>query len=430
MTSLCLPAAYWSLGLSFQRYLSSKIGLGATVLCVSAAGVALVGGVVAGERAFEAVEILSGAIILYLASAIVRAAWQREKGAGLALAGLIFVSIAIAHDLLVVGSNGMTFGSIAFFVCLSGSLTARSRDAFEMLAMRSAELASVNTQLEAAVDERTAELQQNIRALETQHIALEEARTAAVSANVTKSRFLANMSHELRTPLNAILGFSEIIFSRLFGDSVERNAGYAADIHASGRRLLSLIDDILDLSRIEAGKLDLVDAHLELSAQIDAAMGLVKARAAAKCIRLVSESDASIRVVADERALQQILVNLLTNAVKFTAAQGEVRVRAYREAGGSTIVAVEDTGAGINPADMTRIFESFGQGRHDIAAAHERGTGLGLPIVKGLVEAHGGAITIESEVDIGTKAIVRFPPERSVAITDRAGRDKARAGDI
>ena len=127
-------------------------------------------------------------------------------------------------------------------------------------------------------------------------------------------------------------------------------------------------------------------------------------------------------IVADERALQQILVNLLTNAVKFTRAHGEVRVRAYREVDGSTIVAVEDTGIGISPADMAHVFESFGQARHDIVATGERGTGLGLPIVKGLVEAHGGTFTIESAVGVGTKAMVKFPPERAAG--DR-GRDQA-----
>jgi len=422
VTSLCLPAAYWSVALSFKRYLSSQIGVGATVFCVSAAVVTLATGVVAGDYAFKAVEILSCAVILYLAWAIVRAAWEKEKGASLALAGLIFVSIAIVHDFLVAGSNAMTFGCIAFFVCLSGALTARSRDTFEMVVRRSAELANVNARLETAVGERTVELRQKILELEAQQIALEESRAAAVSANVTKSRFLANMSHELRTPLNAILGFSEIIHGRLFGDSAERYADYAADIHSSGRRLLTLIDDILDLSKIEAGKLELFEARLELDAQIDAAVGLVEARAAAKFVRLFLEPEASLDIVADERALQQILVNLLTNAVKFTRAHGEVRVRAYREVDGSTIVAVEDTGIGISPADMAHVFESFGQARHDIVATGERGTGLGLPIVKGLVEAHGGTFTIESAVGVGTKAMVKFPPERAAG--DR-GRDQA-----
>jgi signal transduction histidine kinase len=227
------------------------------------------------------------------------------------------------------------------------------------------------------------------------------------------------MSHELRTPLNAILGFSEIIYSRLFGDSVERYANYAADIHASGRRLLALIDDILDLSKIEAGKLELFDVQLELTAQIRAALSLVEVRAAAKFVRLLFEPEVSLAIVGDERALQQILINLLTNAVKFTRGGGQVSVRVYREMDGSTSVVIEDTGIGISPADMDHVFESFGQARHDIAAAGERGTGLGLPIVQGLVEAHGGTFMIESTVGIGTKAVVTFPPDRAADDRDR-----------
>jgi signal transduction histidine kinase len=427
ITALCLPAAYWFLALSFKRYLSSRFGLGLTVLCIACTIVSLAFNAVIGDGVLKFVEILACTMIVYLTVAIVRSAWDKEQGASLALAGWILVSASIVHDILldyqvIAGGNVLPFGCVAFFLCLSGALTARSQAAFEKIGNLSTKLKNLNAQLETVVGERTIELRQKIRELETQQIALENSRAAAVSANETKSRFLANMSHELRTPLNAILGFSEIIYTRLFGDSVERYSDYARDIHASGRRLLALIDDILDLSRIEAGKLEFFDVCLELSAQIDAAVRLVEARAAAKSVRLVVESDASIRIFADERALQQILVNLLTNAVKFTEVQGEVRVRVYREVDGSTIIVVEDTGIGINPADMSHVFESFGQARHDIAPTDERGTGLGLPIVKGLVEAHGGTFTIESEVDIGTRAIVSFPPERNV---DRHGQGRA-----
>jgi two-component system cell cycle sensor histidine kinase PleC len=232
-----------------------------------------------------------------------------------------------------------------------------------------------------------------------------------VSANETKSRFLANMSHELRTPLNAILGYSEIIHTRMFGDQAARYAEYAADIHTSGRHLLELIDDILDLSKIEAGKLELLNAPLDLNAQIASALRLLEARAQAKSIRLVFDPDAPLAIMADERAIHQILVNLLTNAVKFTPDGGSVTIEAYCARGGPIVVTIEDTGIGISPDDMAHVFESFGQGRHDIAT-RERGTGLGLPIVKGLVEAHGGTFEIESTVDVGTRAIVSFPPER------------------
>jgi signal transduction histidine kinase len=422
VTSLALPCAYWFIALSFKRHLSWRIGVGITAFCTVAAAVILIAGPAIGDYALKSVELLACAMIVYLTWAIVRASWENEKGATLALTGWLLLSVAIVHDMLIAGSNAITFGCIAYFVCLSAAITSRSQAAHEKVVNLSAELKSVNARLEAAVGERTVELKQKILELETQQIALEESRAAAVSANETKSRFLATRSHELRTPLNAILGFSEIIHSRLFGVSVERYADYAADIHASGRRLLALIDDILDLSKIEAGKLELFEVQLELDAQIRAAMNLVEVRAAAKSVRLLFEPEISLAIVADERALQQILVNLLTNAVKFTRSGGQVNVRVDREADASTIVVIEDTGIGIKPADMDHVFQSFGQARHDIVATQDRGTGLGLPIVKGLVEAHGGTFTIESTVGVGTKAVVRFPPRRAAG--DR-GRDQA-----
>jgi signal transduction histidine kinase len=419
VTSLSLPCAYWFITLSFKRQLSSRIGIGITAFCIVAAVTILAAGPAIGDFALKGVELLACAMMVYLTWAIVRAAWENEKGATLALAGWLLLSVAMAHDMLIAGSNAIAFGCIAYFICLSATITSRSQAAHERVVNLSAELKSVNARLESAVGERTVELQQKILELETQQIALEESRAAAVSANETKSRFLANMSHELRTPLNAILGFSEIIYSRLFGDSVDRYANYAADIHASGRRLLALIDDILDLSKIEAGKLELFDVQLELTAQIRAALSLVEVRAAAKFVRLLFEPEVSLAIVGDERALQQILINLLTNAVKFTRGGGQVSVRVYREMDGSTSVVIEDTGIGISPADMDHVFESFGQARHDIAAAGERGTGLGLPIVQGLVEAHGGTFMIESTVGIGTKAVVTFPPDRAADDRDR-----------
>jgi len=423
VTSLCLPGAYWFLALSFRRYLSRTVGVVLTISCIAGALVSLIGGAVVGDSVLKAVEIQACAVILYLTQAIVRSAWEGERGASLALLGWLCVSAAVVHDTLVdnqiiAGGNALPVGCVAFFLCLSGALSARSHAAFEKVEKLSAELRSLNTHLETVVGERTVELSQKILELEAQQIALEQSRKAAVAASETKSRFLANMSHELRTPLNAILGFSEIIRGRIFGDQTERYSGYAADIHASGHRLLSLIDDILDLSKIEAGGFELNKVNLDLGAQIRAAMRLVEARATEKSIGFAFEPEATLEMVADERALQQILVNLLTNAVKFTRAGGEVRVQMSRGLDGATDIAVEDTGIGIRSEDLSRVLQSFGQGRHDVAATNERGTGLGLPIVKGLVEAHGGTFRIESIVGVGTKAVLSFPPERAVENTN------------
>jgi signal transduction histidine kinase len=418
-TALCLPAAYWFLALSFRRHLSRLVGIALTASCGAGALVSLIGGAAVGDSVLKAVEIQAVGVIIYLTQAIVRSAWEREKGASLALLGWILVSAAVIHDTLVdnqliSGGNALPIGCVAFFLCLSGALSARSHAAFEKVEKLSAEMKSLNAHLETVVEERTAELSQKILELEAQLIALEQSRMAAVAASETKSRFLANMSHELRTPLNAILGFSEIIRNRIFGEQTERYAAYAGDIHASGHRLLSLIDDILDLSKIEAGKFELSEARLDLDVQIREAIRLVEARAMEKSIDLAFETAVALEIIADERALQQILVNLLTNAVKFTRGGGAIRVCALRNAAGSTTIVIEDTGIGIKPEDMTRVLQSFGQGRHDVAATNERGTGLGLPIVKGLVEAHGGTFQIESTIGVGTKAILTFPPERAV----------------
>jgi two-component system cell cycle sensor histidine kinase PleC len=368
---------------------------------------------------------LAAVSIVYLTYAIVRSVWDGEKGATLALVGWLLIAAAVVHDILmdnqvIAGDSLLPFGCIAFFLCLSGVLTARSHEAFERAEHLSAELKRLNAGLEAVVGERTVELRHKILELEVKQTALELSREAAVAANETKSRFLANMSHELRTPLNAILGFSEIIHKRILGDDIDRYGGYAKDIHFSGRHLLSLINDILDLSTVEAGKLELHGVRLDLNAQIEAALRLVEARAAAKSIRLAFEPAEPLDVVADERALQQVLINLLTNAVKFTHAGGAVSARVYRKPEGSIVVAIEDTGTGIKPEDMLHVLESFGRGRHDIAAADERGTGLGLPIVKALVEAHGGTFALESKFGVGTKAIVSFPADRTVAFGKRA----------
>jgi signal transduction histidine kinase len=425
ITALCLPAAYWFLALSFKRQLSARIGMALSAFAVGGAAVTLAGSVVTGQAVLKAVEIAAAAMVVYLTHGMLRALRDGEKGAGLALAGWLLVSISIVHDTLldnqiIAGGNALPFGCVAFFLCVSGALTSRSQHAFENVERLSAELRDLNAQLESVVDARTAELRQKILELEQHQAALEQSRAAAVEANETKSRFLANMSHELRTPLNAILGFSEIIHSRLFGDSAGRYSEYAASIHKSGRHLLALIDDILDLSKIEAGKFVLFDTPLDLRAQLHAALKLVEVRAASRAIDIAIAPGEDLWIVADERALHQIVINLLTNAVKFTLPGGAVTVRSRRNDTGEIVVEVEDTGIGIKPEDMKHVLQSFGQGRHDVAASDERGTGLGLPIVKGLVEAHGGRFELESTLDVGTTARAIFPASRAFDGRERA----------
>ncbi len=248
------------------------------------------------------------------------------------------------------------------------------------------------------------------------------ARERAERASTAKSEFLANMSHELRTPLNAVLGFSEVIKDLLFGrDALDRYADYAANVHASGSHLLGLINDILDLSKIEAGKWQLKETPVSLIVQAHEALRFVEPAAKKKTLRLMLEAPASIALTADERAIRQILINLLANAVKFTQRGGTVTVGLRLTKGGTVQIVISDTGVGIAREDLDCVLENFGQGRHDVTTTDDRGTGLGLPIVKGLVEAHGGSLRIDSEVGVGTTVIIEFPAARTLDVARPEG---------
>lgn len=240
--------------------------------------------------------------------------------------------------------------------------------------------------------------------------ALRAALSDAATANAAKSDFLARMSHELRTPLNAILGFSELIAAQFHGAAAERYQEYGRMIHLSGGHLLSLINDILDLSKIEAGGFELLEEDVDLDAILEQCLALLAPTVDAKRLRL-TYSPATVRLHADPRAIKQIVLNLLSNAVKFTPEGGEVRVAAADEAGGITIT-VADTGCGMSRDDLARVFRVFGRSRATIARDGE-GTGLGLNIAKGLAELHGGSLTLRSRPAAGTTAEVWFPASRS-----------------
>jgi signal transduction histidine kinase len=227
-------------------------------------------------------------------------------------------------------------------------------------------------------------------------------------ANKHKSEFLANMSHELRTPLNAIIGFSEVLLERMFGELNAKQDDYLKDIHSSGRHLLSLINDILDLSKIEAGRMELEPSSFELAAALSNAMTLVRERAQRHSIVMGQQVDAQLgEIVADERKFKQILVNLLTNAVKFTPDGGRIDVIARRE-DGAAVIAVHDTGIGIAPEDQLAVFEEFRQVGRDYTNKQE-GTGLGLALTKKFVELHGGRIWLESEPGKGSTFTFTIP---------------------
>jgi len=227
-------------------------------------------------------------------------------------------------------------------------------------------------------------------------------------ANRHKSEFLANMSHELRTPLNAVIGFSEVLLERMFGEVNPKQEEYLNDILSSGRHLLSLINDILDLSKIEAGRMELEAQPFDLPAALDNALTLIRERAARHSIGLEIHVDSRIgEVVADERKVKQVLLNLLSNAVKFTPEGGKITMSAALN-GEAVAVSVADTGIGIAPEDHEAVFEEFRQVGDDYARKRE-GTGLGLALARRLVELHGGTLALESELGKGSTFTFTIP---------------------
>jgi two-component system, NtrC family, sensor kinase len=229
-------------------------------------------------------------------------------------------------------------------------------------------------------------------------------------ASQHKSEFLANMSHELRTPLNAIIGFSEVLSERMFGELNEKQEEYSKDIHASGQHLLSLINDILDLSKIEAGRMELELTDFHLPQAIENALTLVRERAGRRGIAVAHTMDERLgEVRGDERKVKQVLLNLLSNAIKFTPEGGRIEVAAVTK-DGLAEVSVSDTGVGIAPEDQEKVFEEFRQvGTADKKA---EGTGLGLTLCRKFVELHGGRIWVKSRVGAGSTFTFTIPVRR------------------
>tara|TARA_B100000315_G_scaffold205985_1_gene200024 strand:+ start:639 stop:1412 length:774 start_codon:yes stop_codon:yes gene_type:complete len=241
------------------------------------------------------------------------------------------------------------------------------------------------------------------------------AKEAAETSDKAKSEFLANMSHELRTPLNAIIGYSEALESGIFGPLAnEKQSEYLETIHSSGRHLLSLINDILDLSAVEAGKIELNETEFGLETAATYATMIVQSQAAKSGVRLSNVINGNSPVVlADELRIKQILVNLLSNAVKFTPEGGKVTLEAAYGSDGSVIITVTDTGIGMAEEDLVRALDKFGQIENEFSA-NVLGTGLGLPLTKGLVESHGGVLEIQSKLGKGTTVNISLPKERVV----------------
>ncbi len=245
-----------------------------------------------------------------------------------------------------------------------------------------------------------------------------EAVEAAKLANQAKSEFLANMSHELRTPLNAIIGFSQMLQLELGGKLGEKHLSYARDIFDSGEHLLQLINDILDLSKIEAGKLQLFEESFDLKSAISSSVRFIEDQARSRNIKLdVTIDDNLPYLFADERMTKQILINLLSNATKFTPIGGKVEIRAYTPNSGELTIEVEDTGIGMSREEIPQAMAAFSQVENIFIRSHT-GTGLGLPLVKSMVDLHDATMGIASEPGKGTKVTVSF------------GQDRIRAGVV
>jgi len=244
---------------------------------------------------------------------------------------------------------------------------------------------------------------------------LGRARDKADAANAAKSAFLATMSHELRTPLNAIIGFSELIRDELAGDIGDRKyCDYARDIHSSGQHLLALINDILDVSKAEAGKLEISDEIVDVSEAVRSCIRLCRARADSAGAKLVEDLPADLPLLrADRRRMKQILINLITNALKFTGGAGTVTIRGAVDTAGWLVIEVRDSGIGMTEREIDKALEPFGQVDSAINRRHP-GTGLGLPLTKSMVEVHGGRLEIESQVGQGTMVRALFPVQRVV----------------
>ena len=258
--------------------------------------------------------------------------------------------------------------------------------------------------LEQRVKDRTRELQQALAELSQKGSQLEV-------ASRHKSEFLANMSHELRTPLNAIIGFSQVLRQRLFGEINAKQEEYLDDILASGNHLLDLINDVLDLSKVEAGQVELEVATFSLREALERGVVMVRERATKNGVRLSLELAVDVDLVdGDERRVQQVVFNLLSNAVKFTPRGGSVVVASARE-DGEVLVSVTDTGPGIAADDQERIFEEFQQ--TDVGVRQREGTGLGLALSKRLVELHRGRIWVESQSGHGSRFVFTLPIEKA-----------------
>ena len=331
--------------------------------------------------------MLYSAVSTIMAATMPMVAWANMSAVSVAILSLV-AQAGLQNNLTVLL---MVAGGMFFFFILSSRLY---RAQLESLTFR------------AEKDALIAELEQ-------EKARSDEARKRAEDANLAKSRFLATMSHELRTPLNAILGFSEVMKAELFGaHAIAQYKEYSADIHSSGEHLLSLINEVLDLSRIEAGRYSLTEEAVDLPGLVEDCRHMLELRARKRELKLKEHYEPELpRIWADERAIRQVVLNLLSNAIKFTPQGSEITIKVGWTSRGGQYVSIKDNGPGIPEEEIPLVMQTFGRGSQALKSA-EPGTGLGLPIVKGLVELHGGSFVLRSKLREGTEVIATFPPQR------------------
>jgi len=294
-----------------------------------------------------------------------------------------------------------------FLLCRQGLLESWG------VARRQAELEATNR----IVSDSNEQLRDEIAQRQRIQTALERAKNAAEAASRAKTEFLANMSHELRTPLNSVIGFSDVLSEQAFGPLNEDQAQYVTDILESGQHLLSLVNDILDLAKIENGSLEIQRGSVMVPRLVERAVQMFRERAVRQGLRLVADVDSNVRmIVADERRLKQMLYNLLSNAIKFTPEGGEVRVTVHPKEN-SVVLIVADTGIGIPLDEQRKIFDSFYQ-MDSTLSKNAQGTGLGLAMVRQIVELHGGTVSVTSEPGQGSSFIVTLPQAPTTTADD------------
>jgi signal transduction histidine kinase len=328
--------------------------------------------------------------------------------------------------LLLAFGIGATLGLAAY--CCAHFLPLRVlRRALTELARTQEDLQEQVKITQAALDQTQKQSEIAARALEELKVVAREAQ----NANSAKSDFLANMSHELRTPLNAIIGFSELIQMEFFGPIGGKYKEYSADIHSSGKHLLNIVNDILDITKAEAGALEMDREVVDLAALMEQVHRMAKLQAEKSGISLVMDvKSTAVSVRADTKRLIQGVLNLVANGIKFTPPGGTVSVRAGADdVNGTAWITVVDTGIGIAEEHLEKALAPFGQVDSSLARKHE-GTGLGLPLTKKFVEAMGGTFSLQSEVGKGTRITLHLPLERTSQVEETRNREAAATGAI